>query len=280
MTIVAAWRHHSNNLAIASDSRISGFKEHVDHCVKIFPIPITIRGVSDYNTENQPPIYSNNLGIAFCGKSDVAYMIATAASILLSNVQAIPVIHEISMDNISEFVKLVFEKIITSSFKMFLDDSNPEIIVTGYCPSQSRIRAFKLFTSDATEDGFSNYFNTEILNTDGICFLGSGKNEAYSRYEKQTNKNPIKIIRELIESPDYPDIGGDIQFGDYSNNSFAVKGYQRPKLNNNKIEYAFAGLSVYEGDFSFESTGLHVTIPSIIPFMEELETDLLRPNKS
>jgi hypothetical protein len=157
-----------------------------------------------------------------------------------------------------------------------MDSADPEILVVGYCMQANRIRAFKLFAGQADENGYSTYFKTEVLTDSQPCFLGSAKNDACKYYEEQTIKNPFRVIRQLIDDPNHIGIGGDIQFGDFNGHSFSVKGFQRPKMQDNRIEYAFAGLNVFDGDFSFDNTGLVVQIPCIAPFMEELFQDAFK----
>lgn len=176
MTLVIAHKFN-NSITLSSDSRISfGSNGNIDHGIKIFSVPVQIFSPTSSETNITTLDYNHKLGLAIAGSAINAYTVKESVYEILQHLQYMPDYTDISMDGISRLVFKVFNKTTLYLGSIIQWKGLCELILAGYCPKQSKIRAFK-FTCDT-----SNYpirpFCKEILQNNGMEFSGSGSSEA------------------------------------------------------------------------------------------------------
>mgnify|MGYP003493697948 FL=1 len=197
MTLVIAHRLN-NHISLSSDSRLTfGTAGHIDYGIKIFSIPVKIYSPTSFETDITNLEYNYKLGLAIVGSAICAYTVKESVSEILQNLQYIPNYMDISLKAIAKLVFKVFRQTTLDLGDIIQKNGICELILTGYCPVQSKIRIFK-FTCDTSTYPIKPEYN-ETLKDNGMTFWGSGQTEANLIYSTDTNLSPLHIIRQVIK---------------------------------------------------------------------------------
>ena len=210
MTLIAAWLRKTSSddqLMVASDSRLS-FGARWDCCPKIFPLA------------------RNDSILAFCGDTSFAY------PVLLQLVNAIgnygkALSRELDITELRpHFIKVIESMLgqVVGPSKA-IDQTGFKILFAGYSSKHSAFQAWALYF-DKTAKKFTHrklaFHKKRTNGTKPFLFIGDNTNEAANRLysmlrerEKLTTGNlemePLEVLTEMIESPQYDTICGPPQ---------------------------------------------------------------------
>ena len=210
MTLCIAWRDTQGVIHLASDSRVTvASNSYEDVAVKVTRILCEVFPPSS-NLSNGNGVIRIPLGIAFAGSHLGAYVVKESLVEVLSRLQFVPGVSEISMDKIVKIAFHAYEKLNKRLCSTSIGKNGiSEIFLTGFCPKHAAVRAFKLSTDPLTNTHSCN----EILTKGApqVELSGSGKN-APSLQNKLSN-NPLRALKDVIEDATRLDVGGAFQYG-------------------------------------------------------------------
>jgi len=271
MTLVIAQRI-GNQISLSSDSRISfGINGFIDYGIKIFTIPVKIYSPVSSETNNTSLDYNYNLGLAFAGSTTNAYTVKESVYEILQNLQYIPGHTDTSFDGIAGLVFKVFKKTTLDFGEILFQNGLCDLILTGFCPNQNKIRIFR-YTCDITENPIRPFYD-EILRDDGIAFLGSGKPEAEVIYNLNNSLSTLHIIKQVINDGYNSSVGGGLQYGEFESNNFKIFGIQDYLVKaDGSIAYLMKlrGINIYKDEFEMDSDGFHIAYTFKAPFTREI----------
>lgn len=273
MTLVIAHRFR-NNISFSSDSRISfGLAGHIDYGIKIFSVPVNVFSPTSSGTNISSLDYNYKLGLAVVGSAINAYTVKESVYEILQNLQYLPGYTDLSMNGIAKLVFKVFNKTSLDLGQIIQRNGICELILSGYCPEQNKLRVF-LFYCDTSNYPIKPDYK-EILESDGMEFFGSGETEAKLIYETNKNLTPLHIIRKVIEDGQVNSVGGGLQYGDFVINNFKVFGVEDYVLNLDgsfkEYLYTLRGINLYKEEFEREDDDFHIAYKFKRPFEKEIE---------
>lgn len=218
MTLCIAWRGAGGSVHLASDSRVTvATQSFEDVAVKVTRIPCEIFPPSSSLANGQGAIRIS-LGMAFAGSHLGAYVIKESLVEVLSRLQFVPGTTEISMDKIVKIAFHAYENLSKRLCSTSIGKNGiSEIFLTGFCPKNGSVRAFKFSTNPSTN--IQSY--TEILQGSSLIELsGSGKNSP--SLQKNLKTNPLRALKDVIEDPAREDVGGAFQYGICTAHDFQI----------------------------------------------------------
>lgn len=160
-----------------------------------------------------------SLGMAFAGSHLSAYVVKESLVEVLGRLQYVPGATEVSMERIAKLAFHAYEKL---SKKVCSTSIGPngicEIFLVGFCPRTRTSRAFKL----STDPNANRHSCSEILAAGGsqIELAGSGKSAA--SLQKKLQSEPLRALKDVIDDPTRPDVGGAYQYGMCASNDFRI----------------------------------------------------------
>lgn len=219
MTLCIAWRSTDGHVHLASDSRvIVATNSFEDVAVKITRIPCEIFQPSSKLIRGQAAIRIP-LGMAFAGSHLNAYVVKESLVEVLSRLQYIPEVTEVSMDKIIKIAFHAYEKLSQKLCSTSIGKNGIcEILLAGFCPKKNSVRAFKLSTDPTT----NKHSCIEILATGAAQIELSGSGKTAKSLEKRLLENPLLALKDVIDDPTRPDVGGSFQYGECSDDEFKI----------------------------------------------------------
>jgi hypothetical protein len=219
VTLCIAWRDDEGKVHLASDSRVTvANNSYEDIAVKVTRISCEIFPPSS-GLVNGGGVQKISLGMAFAGSHLGAYVIKESLVEVLSRLQYVPGVTEISMDKIVKIAFHAYEKLSKKLCSTSVAQNGIcEIFLVGFCPKQNIVRAFKLSTNPLT----NVHSCTEILNTGyaGLELSGSGKSAA--SLQANLKINPLRALKDVIDDSSRQDVGGSYQYGICENTDFRI----------------------------------------------------------
>lgn len=272
MTLVIAHRLN-NHISLSSDSRISfGTAGHIDYGIKVFSVPVKIYSPTRSETNKKTLDYNYKFGLAIVGSAINAYTVKESVYEILQNLQYIPSYTDLSMDGIAGLIFKVFNKTTLDLGEIIQQNGICELILTGYCPIQNKIRIFK-FSCDTSTYPIRPFYE-EILTRNQMAFFGSGQTEANNIYNNDRNLSPLHIIRQVVKDGRIPSVGGGLQYGEFARKNFAVFGVENYLLNDDgsfkEYLYTLRGINLYKDEFERGDDGFHVAYSFERPFTKEI----------
>lgn len=284
MTLCLAWKS-GNNIHLASDSRLTMSDDganYIDIGIKVFSIPVKIYSPINADTKNQTLDYDFKLGLCFAGSSTNSYIIKEAIYEVLQRLQYTQYT-DFSMEGIAKMVSKFHEHTSRKVCEVLRERGLAEFFLTGYCPKDEIIKAFK-FTLDTTQFPLKSDFGRILVDEDWIECLGSGTDEAHKFINKINNISPIKLLRNIIKSGRIQSVGGSIQYGDFDNdNNFTIKGIDDYDIENDSIikrKLILRGTQLYENDINLDYNDFHISYTFIQPFEHEINEWFREKNKN
>jgi hypothetical protein len=226
MTVVAVWQNNEEperpTLWMASDSRISdGVGPLIDEGIKLYELPVICRkpgasGIFD------TPYFATTIGIACAGGTLIyQHVYATLVPIfanLIGTGEAVP-----SVAGLASFAGAI-----TSAYVRSLGGRRPHatvsvsVVVAGHFPGHPP-DAFELRPELEHADSILAFAEHKLdLTEDRVHFLGDQRERAQQlladfradpRPGVPFERAPLNVIRALIEAPDAPSVGGEVQIG-------------------------------------------------------------------
>jgi len=262
-----------NHISLSSDSRISfGAAGYIDYGIKVFSVPVKIHSPTSVETDATDLVYSNKLGLAITGSAINAYTVKESVYEMLQHLQYVPGHTDVSLDGIASLIFKVFRKSTMDLGGIMRENGISELIVSGFCPGQRKLRVFYFFC-----DIFNNPIQPgyeEILVDSGMRFFGSGKVEAQRVFNATPQLSPLHIVRQVIRDARVPTVGGGMQYGEFAGNNFEVFGIEDYMLNPDgsfkEYLYTLRGLNLYREEFEADSGDFHVAYKFKQPFEREI----------
>jgi hypothetical protein len=211
---------NSERLWIASDSRLSDEGGSlIDEGVKIFELPVICRGPSERSGEFTEVYYVNTVGLACSGHSLIYHQIQANLTPLLGNSIGM----QCNVPSISDIAN--FTAAIGTQYVRSLGRRRPHtasrvpLLIAGWCPIQRALIAYEMHPQ--VEAGWIEFVVTEIdLSTP--YFAGDRLDWAHELYreisgasvaEAPGTRAPLNVLRRMIDDPEAPTVGGDVQVG-------------------------------------------------------------------
>lgn len=276
MTLVIAHKR-GNQISLSSDSRISfSTSGHIDYGIKVFSVPVKIYSPTKAETKTADLIYNFNLGLAITGSAINAYTVKESVYEMLQHLQYLPGHTNLSMSGIASLIFKVFKKATMDLGEILQKYGICELIVSGFCPQQLRLRKFYFFCDISNYPIQPDY--KEILEDDGMLFFGSGKKAAQQIFDGLPSISPLHIVRQVIMDANVSSVGGGMQYGEFKSNNFSVFGVEDYTLNPDgsfkEYLYTLRGLNLYMNEFEADIDDFHVAYKFKRPFEKEIDETL------
>lgn len=193
MTLCIVWRT-KNNICFASDSRLSKGLARADAGTKVCRVPYSIFGPGEDGL-----IVSGDLGMAFSGH------------------------HDMGMDGIADIMQRGF-RAVSRQIGVAIGPSVATCVVfAGHCTTQGKLRAFQMERTSLNK--FS--FHEVLHNVDDLVAFGdpSAKDAVMNGLGQGANQiEIIAVLKGAIDDEVHPGVGGAIQYGDFADGRFQLKG--------------------------------------------------------
>lgn len=264
MTLCLAWKT-DNKISFASDSRAKVGSNNFDNCVKVSPIPITLKIISEDKSED----LSYNCGIAIAGSTLTAFSLISNICQVLRRMSILKDFGDFSMDHVCNIIQQYFHKLSIEAAKILFDKGQVAFFFCGYCYSTKKVRCFKF--SPKFDGNKFDYSYEEILkgNTD-IEFIGSGKSDA-EKYQKSEIR-PLYILRKVINDDNVDTVGGPIQYGRTNDLFFNTLGIIDYQINEKDMtyypQYYFNGFELIDDVRMLKADSFHIDMQYEDPFKD------------
>lgn len=201
-----------------------------------------------------------------------SYIVKESIVEVLQNLQHLPLFGNISIERICTVIKKVYEKISQELCSIIAEKGLAELIIGGYCPESKKVKVFKYFL-DTTNYPIRAKFQEILKSNSGIEFIGSGKSLAKTIYANNPSLTSLHIIKKLIQDNSIDTIGGSLQYGNFENKDFIVKGVQDYQQKNKVVEiiHHIRGINYHNKDFLNDlDCGLVISKRFVTPFKDEI----------
>lgn len=247
MTLCIASRI-GRTIEFVSDSRLtfkSSFNtQYCDIGIKVVKIPISIKDVEN-NT-----VYSHDIGLCFAGHTNAIYNVKDSIYEQLINLKYANGWTNLRFENIVEVIKKVFKHCAQKIINVLINEGNLSIIVGGNCPVENKIKIYLLSIKTPFDFDDIQIEMTEILQDDGHVYIGSGSNSAKDLLKQNPNRKGIYVLKEIIDNNLEPTVGGAIQFGEFINGNFHIKGIVEQDDENQIFNYKLRGMDMYNNEWN------------------------------
>ncbi len=269
MTLCVAWkRNEENNVRLASDSRITMPGVSSDYGIKVFQVPVKIFEPRDSQTGEQPLFFESTYGMGFSGSFLAAQTLREFLFIVLQQLCAIPNDPEVSFKGICDLV-LKYVNHLTHRLSSDLEnDCSLEFFLCGRCPETNKIVLAKFFNQPNCPYNFTIYHKDHY-----IWAIGSGKetfSEMLSSEQHPDMSQIMSAIDEITQSDNEPNVGGNIQYGEFDNKlNFRIGGILRDQVDVQgliNVKYFLAGIEMNGSEFYPKAGELFVIGRYIDPF--------------
>ena len=242
--------------------------------IKVLEIPVHIQSASDHDSKKCRTLFNHTFGFTFAGSFLGAYLLKEIIAESLGNLQTIAN-ETISSGRISNFVfkyyRHFFEKLQANFSGHDLD-----FILAGYCPSESRVMAYKYFIDLESEQPRFH----KILDEDGFCWdaIGAGeeKFEVYlntlcTQSPDKLELLPLNALRAIIHDEAVRSVDGTIQYGSFDEyNNFSLCGVQDWDDTEKQAKLYVRGTDIESVNDPSSIEDFYVTYKYIQPFMEKI----------
>lgn len=256
MTLSIAWKE-KKKILLASDSRISKFKNVSDYGVKVTPVPIKVYDAREAGKDLEC-LLNTTYGMCFAGDFAAESILGNFTSIILQRLQFASLVgNELSFAVICEFVFRIYEKI-SNQLQDEIDQDGIDFLFTGFCPKDQKFYLAKFSIDYGQElDQFDprvEIVDDSILGAGNVVSIGSGGDNFDRRHCPELS--PLRTLKMVINDTTEPSVGGNIQVGMFDDqNNFYTTGIMRFTNGDEKYQYHIAGLDMNE-DLFVGSDGL------------------------
>jgi hypothetical protein len=242
VSLVAVWRNEeeSPSIWVATDSRISDRAGVLlDEGGKLFSVPVLCRRPGDTGLFSVP-YFSQEVGLACVGGSLVYQQVYACLVPVLSNLIAFEETPP-SQEDVAGAVARV-----TTWYVMSLGQRDPAahgvgLVLAGYCAPHARQEAYRF--EPRFEEQMFRQFEARTLSFDAgtTHFFGDrievARQALAEERERVSDEEPIllhraplRVLRQFIDDPQYPTIGGDVQLGFVSGANFTRVATVAPRV--------------------------------------------------
>lgn len=261
MTLCIVWRTQ-NDVHFLSDSRLSFGKVPCDVGIKVCRLPYKVYGPSACNGA-APLVASGDIGMAFAGSSTVALMMKEAIGEVIHDMQGIPQYHDFSMDEIADVISRGFTVVAKSIATALFEKAATCVVFAGFC---HRVKALRTYRMEFNHKAVVTC-NEVLQNAGDIEIFGSGANKAeklLAKVDKPNQHDYFSTMESVINDENITDVGGNIQYGHFTNSSFQPVGVASLSGSDNGVSYWRGPLDLNGSDFD-QANGL---IP-LFPYLDK-----------
>ncbi|TRU41494.1 MAG: hypothetical protein EWV91_21450 [Microcystis aeruginosa Ma_QC_Ca_00000000_S207] len=278
MTLCIAWRQNEC-IYFASDSRLTNPDKTTitNYATKIFKIHVAAVGPGP----EVAPIFSTDFGLCFTGSYLNGSLIADTISEVLSNLQVIP--HsDYSIDNLAEIAFVVYKNVSIQLMELNREKGLAKAYLGGFCPFTNVFKLFEFAPISLPTNSKITFTKTEININQNPALLGDfdAQNATNNLSKNLSNTySYFHILRDIINNPDIPTVGGQIQVGVFEENTVRTSGIAEYELKQD--DYGFHSVNsklTFRGiDFGFIDNELRVGNINIIKtFFNPFESERMQ----
>lgn len=277
MTLCLAWRF-GHNVAFATDSIVgTSLGREFDVAIKLFAIPVLVRGSTDAVSGRSNVVYSRTIALSCSAENAaVATVFKDAFASICSNLQRLDERPNLPFREIVEVAVRIYEKVGAKARAGYEIKSLPDVLMGGWCDEQKRVRVFKLVAP--REDTDTPIISERLLAPGPYDFqaIGSGT-DAYCSLavarRAEDGVSPLKMLRwfkEMIDSKKVESVGGTIQYGEFMEGDFRIRGIVYPPANETSrgARFILGTLDVEDLRAGSDELGLHITGNFADPFLD------------
>jgi len=265
----------NEKVVLASDSRISLGDRYSDFAVKVVPIMITVTSASDSETGNSSTLYSSTFGLAFAGSFAAQNAIKDFLVIALQKLQFVPSFGPLSFERICGYVGDLYKHVANKLSSEIGDLDAIDFLFCGFCPllKKNLVAKFQI-EYDENLTVFKPQYHIFSNERNFPIAIGSGSDRFINVFNSFSLSNgffrAIKAMKNVIDDQEIPSVGGNIQYGEISEDlSFTICGMVIPELNadgsTRSNHFFLGGIDVLDDVFD-EMNGLLMTGSFIYPF--------------
>jgi hypothetical protein len=268
-------RRRKQQVQIATDSRLNlGEGGSADIGVKLMALPLRLYEPRMEGDNTVPePEYSRTLGLATVGSVSTTYIAKQLLETVLSSLQFVPGVTDISMRGIAEVCARVLRNVSRNVCKALAERGEGQLVLVGRCLATEQARVF-ILTVDST--GYPlDVVITEFTEEDEPRFLGSGAHAA-ERASSRHSAFPFHVVREVIRDPAVKSVGGNVQFGvlDADDSDFRIRGVCDYRVDHDRRElyvgFYLGGLEILGEDALLDTTNFSLMTPFLDPARQEI----------
>jgi len=228
MTLVMIWQESSpaGYIWVASDSRLSGGNtvgsvRLTDRATKILEIPVILRRQTALSVLGTP-VKITNLGFVFTGSSLVALQAYAAVLPLWSRLQSsgpevLPSVRDFA-NHLAYFMQAFAGEI---AFSQQGNIPKCQCALIGWSEPLTKLDGYLIEIEPTITPISTTVSQLEIFNSGSVQILGSGSNKARQELatilgadgEAQLRREPLKLIRQFINTSQHDEVGGGVQIG-------------------------------------------------------------------
>lgn len=279
MTLCLAWRL-GRNVAFATDSVVGTTAgQKFDVAIKLFAIPVFVRSSSDEKSGISTVMYSHTIALSCSAENAAAAAVfKDAFASVCSNLQWADSRPNVSFKEIVQLAARIYEKVGQKAREGFQIIGLPDVLMGGWCDEERKLRVFKLIAPD--ERTVKPIISERLTEPGPFDFeaIGSGKSTYCDIVEESilgTKPDSTKMLvwfKGLIDSNAVPSVGGTIQYGEFENGDFRIKGIMYPPNagSNSGMRFIRGTLNISDLVYDPSGLGLQITGEYVHPFIDEL----------
>jgi len=283
MTLCLAWKQ-GNSINFASDSRLTNPDKTVltNYASKIFKINVEIyKDLPEvFSGKPEKSIYQATYGLCFCGSYINGSVLADTIENFLSNI-LIGQQSDISIDNLSNIAFAIYKQVTKQLIEINRSKGLSEVLFGGYCLKTNNFKLYKFSPKEYVSAQPLKFEKEEIILDNQTILIGD--TEAKQIAEELLNKinddyTRYHVLKEIIQDPTLPTVGGNIQVGHFKPYRFKTHGISEPVIildtnGNLKVGdiYTLSGLVLDIGNTNSElfSGNIHTYEAFFCPFQKE-----------
>ena len=272
MTLVAAWRE-GDTLHLASDSRLSFSQQgSVDVGLKVHPLPLRIFLPNPL----REPFHDGSIGVVLVGSFISTVSVKDPLMTLLGNLQFVPGYMNPTLEEVARIVAYLLETVGGEVCRVMAWRGTGQVIIVGKCPEKRVEQCFSISLKP-----IDNHLEAEIrqeLQDVEVSFFGDREaKEAAERelgHQAPTRRSVLRVLKSICLDECYSNVGGPIQYGRTEGERFFQKGvrdyFPDPEGKKIRVGFFFGGFELYSQKYMHDGTPLHLHVPAICPFEEEI----------
>jgi hypothetical protein len=281
MTLCLAWMR-KGEISFASDSRLTDSNGQIatDIASKIFTINVTI-----YSEAKNIIRLNNRYGMCFTGSYLNGSIMADTMGELLSNL-VMPDDQTIDAETIIKIGFEIYQDVSNHLMSIHGKNGLTTMWITGTCPKEKRNLIFK-FSWQYSDDGQAILFTMEeALFDEQLIFIGdqAATEQAgqlkhkidFSKGYFKDNYTEYHLLREIINNPEIPSVGGAMQTGHLLRGQFSTFGmvdYEIVAIPDTSLYivkniYTFRGIPLVRAIETINTLTINTRKLSMAPFTE------------
>lgn len=253
MTLCVAWRFE-RTVSFASDSMVgTTVGQSFDLAVKLFAIPVVVVGAIDAQTGVAKKAYTRTIALCYSAENGIAASVfKDVFANICTNLQRVDDRANLSFREIVDLAVRIYEMVGVKARIGFDILDLPDVLLGGWCDHEQRVRVFKLVAPGG--DTAKPIVSERLLSQADFDYepIGSGKDvfrllvERHEKSHHSIHINMLRWFKQLIDSREVPSVGGTIQFGEFRDGDFVLRGiiYPLDESSSGKAHWMLSSMDV------------------------------------